>query len=207
MSVGALRHTLFLYASDGELGERMAGFLEGGLDEGDVAAVVATPPHRELLEDALGAASDEVVFFDPRGHYARPEAALAGYDATLRRMVAEGARGVRMFAEMPFDFRDESLPRHRWMAYEAIFNRAFAHHPLWIACGFDERTTPEPVVDDLLRAHPEVIEHGAPRPCEHYADASEIVRTLAPEPVPLPDLPELELGLASDPRRLRGLLA
>jgi anti-sigma regulatory factor (Ser/Thr protein kinase) len=205
MSTAGLRHSLFVYGSDDELATRMLPFLTAGLDAGERVAIVAKAPHRALFEDAFGDGGQDVAFFDPLEHYTRPEAALAGYDAELRRIAANGVRGIRMFAEMPFDFRDEALPRSRWMAYEAIFNRAFAHHPLWLACSYDAQTTPEPIVDELLRTHPEIFDDGRPCPSEHYADPADVVRDLTPEPVSLPDLPELEP--AEDLPRLRRMLA
>jgi anti-sigma regulatory factor (Ser/Thr protein kinase) len=205
MSADTLRHSLFVYGSDDELASRMVPFLAAGLDADELVAIVATPPHRALLEDALGDGSDDVAFFDPLEHYTRPEAALAGYDAALRRVVADGATTIRMFAEMPFDFRDATLPRDRWMAYEAIFNRAFAHHPLWLACSYDRQTTPEPIVETLLRTHPEIFDDGRRQPSEHYVEVSDVVRALTPAPPSLPELAELEL--VEDPRRLRRMLA
>jgi hypothetical protein len=88
MSADTLRHSLFVYGSDDELASRMVPFLAAGLDADELVAIVATPPHRALLEDALGDGSDDVAFFDPLEHYTRPEAALAGYDRGLQRIRA-----------------------------------------------------------------------------------------------------------------------
>jgi anti-sigma regulatory factor (Ser/Thr protein kinase) len=200
--VSALRHNLFLYGEDGELARGMGAFLAEGLDAGETVAVVATPAHRSMFEDELTAAREQVVFMDPHLHYTRPEAAIASYDGELRRLRAGGATSIRIYAELPFDLRQPG-PWDRWMSYEAIFTHAFAHHPLFIVCGYDRRTTPPPLVDDLRRSHPEVMTDTA-RPSADYADPREVVRALARPPRAIPELPLLDVN--DDQRVLRSML-
>jgi anti-sigma regulatory factor (Ser/Thr protein kinase) len=203
MSAASRGHYLFVYDGDDEYATHTGTFLAEGLDNGEVVAAAVSPEHRSMLEDELDGAGEHVVFIDPHEHYVRPEAALAGYDQELRRMVAAGSAGIRMFGELPFDLQQPG-PWDRWMSYEAILTPAFAHHPLRLMCGYDSRTTSEALMRHLLRAHPKVISDTT-RASELYADPADVVRALAREPRSVPELPFLEVG--DDARELRVLLA
>jgi hypothetical protein len=85
-----------------------------------------------------------------------------------------------MYAELPFDLRQPG-PWDRWMTYEAIFTHAFAHHPLFIVCGYDRRTTPAPLVDDLALVAVDVVRALA-RPPRAIPEAG-VLRELRAGPV------------------------
>src|SRR3982074_1761328 len=125
-----MRHSLFVYDDDEGMVGKMAPFLSSGLADGEPAVVVLERPKWELLADALGPDADTIAFFDRGAFYTRPEAVLAGYDATVRRLLGGGASAIRVFGELPHCETDAE--RDRWISYEAILNRAFAHHPGWI---------------------------------------------------------------------------
>jgi anti-sigma regulatory factor (Ser/Thr protein kinase) len=188
-----LDHELFVYGDDSTFSTRLVGLLTSAIEAGDRAVSVVTPRHRELLQDTLGPAREQVLFVDGAMHYTRPLAALAGYDRDMRTLLANGSRSLSVYGEFPFDFEQEE-PWRRWVAYDSILNRAFAHHPLKLTCGYDERVVPAAVMRDVRRAHPG----------EQFVDAPQLVAELRREPEPLPDLRELEP--TQDARTLRRLL-
>jgi anti-sigma regulatory factor (Ser/Thr protein kinase) len=186
---GPMHHDLFVYEDDHELAGRIALFLQEGIDEGSKAIMVVDRRKSELLRDTLGSAGEDVQVIDCASHYTRPEAALADYDATLRQLALDGARSVRLFGELPpLDTEAEYVP---WVAYEAILNRAFAHHPVWITCGYDTRAVPAAVMDGVRRAHPRVLGDTL-RAAPEYSDPAELVRARTPQPVALPQLETLD---------------
>jgi anti-sigma regulatory factor (Ser/Thr protein kinase) len=142
----------------------------------------------EMLADALGSAADTISYVDRDAFYHRPEAAIAGYDRRLRESVRHGAKSVRAFAELPRC--ETALERDSWIAYEAIVNRALAHHPFWVTCGYDAREVPEPLLESGFETHPCVLSDGrAPSP--RYHEPEEVVSSRTPAPLPVTGLHEL----------------
>jgi anti-sigma regulatory factor (Ser/Thr protein kinase) len=188
MTVSATRHDLFLYEDDDRLVDHMAPFLEEGLHEG--AAVIAVLDARKLdvLRHALGARADQVTFMESDECYTRPEAALADYDATLRSLVSAGAPAVRLFGELPTVHGPED--EARWVTYDAILNRAFVRHPVWIMCGYDGRVVSESLLEGARRTHPHL--HGEPGDNADFRDPGDVVRAQAPSAGVLPELWPLE---------------
>jgi anti-sigma regulatory factor (Ser/Thr protein kinase) len=183
-----MEHDLLVYRDDEELARQAGAFLEAAIDEGSEPILVADPHKRELVQDALGTGADGLQLIDSAAHYTRPEAALADYDATLRRLARKGARSMRLFAELP---AWETQPeRERWLAYEAIVNHALAHHPVWIICAYDSRLVPDATIEGMRRTHRHLAGQ-ASQELPEYSDPSGIVRELTPEPLPMPDLEDL----------------
>jgi anti-sigma regulatory factor (Ser/Thr protein kinase) len=201
-----MEHTLFVYGHDQELAERGGRFLQDGLDEGGATIMVVDDRKRELLHDALGSDGGRVRFIDCHAHYTRPEAALADYDLTLRQLVRDGAPHVRLFAELPV--LEDPGEYRRWTAYEAIVNRAFAHHPVSIICGYDTRAVPADVVEDMRRTHPcLLVDPLADSPV--YQEPAEVVRSLAAASAPVMGLAMLDFDgdVSALRRELRALMA
>jgi anti-sigma regulatory factor (Ser/Thr protein kinase) len=82
-----------------------------------------------------------------------------------------------------------STPREweEWTVYEAILNRALAHHPAWVVCPYDSRTLPAPVVERAAQTHPELLADGW-RDSAQYDDPARLAQALAPEPEPVREL-------------------
>jgi hypothetical protein len=185
-----VRHSLLVYDDDARMVGKLAPFLASGLAEGEPAVVVLDGPKWERLAGAVGSDADKVLHMEPDSVYTRPEATLAGYDGTLRRLVRDGARAVRVFGELPRCETDAQ--RNVWLTYEAILNRAFAHHPVWIMCGYDAREVSEPLLDGAFDTHPEVLtDEWAQSP--HYHQPEEVVSSRTPTPAPLSGLHPLPL--------------
>jgi anti-sigma regulatory factor (Ser/Thr protein kinase) len=177
-------------------------FLTAGLADGEPVVAVVDRRKRELLAAALGSEDDKPLYIDRDTFYTRPEAALAGYDGTLRRFLRDGARAVRVFGELP---RCETAAQcDLWLTYEAILNRAFEHHPVWVMCGYDAREVSEQLLDGAVDTHPETLTDGwAPSP--HYHKPEEVVRSRTSSPAPLDGLHTLPLD--GGPRGFRQALS
>ena len=150
-----MRHSLFVYDDDDELVDQMGPFLRSGLTDGERAVAVLDRRKWERLEGALGSVPTNVLYVERDTFYTRPEAALLGYDSTLRRCVRDGANAIRVFAELP---RCETEAEcNLWLTYEAIVNRALEHHPVWVICGYDTREVAGPLLDGAFDTHPETL--------------------------------------------------
>ena len=199
-----MRHELFTYDSDALLAERAVPFLEEGLAEDEAVLAVTTPKRQGLLRERLAAAAGRVAFLDRDEFYTRPEAVLAAYDETLRSRVRGSIAGVRVVAELPIC--ENLLEWRKWMAYEAIVNRALAEHPVWIICAYDTTEVPAEVIDLACRTHPVIAEEqDGTHAHEGYAAPEEIVRALAAPPISGPRL--TPVPVEPDPRRFRDALA
>ena len=198
---GGLRHDALVYDSDEQLVERAAPFLREGLEEGPTIAVL-TRQHWSLLREELGADAEAIAFTDCHDFYVRPVVALAGYDATMTDLHASGATSARVVAEIPLQ------PTHgawsEWISYEAIVNRALAHHPGHIVCVYGTETMPDHVIDAVWRTHPHV-EANASGSHPDYHDPRDVVAAHTAEPGSAPDL--RTLAPTGDPAEFRELLA
>jgi anti-sigma regulatory factor (Ser/Thr protein kinase) len=197
-----MRHSLFVYDDDDGLAGKMVPFLQSGLSDGEPAVVVLERGKWERLAGALGGDADAISFIDRDAFYTRPEAAVAGYDGRLRRFVRDGASAIRVFGELPHCETDAAW--NAWMCYEAILNRAFVHHPVWVVCGYDARDVPESVLDGALETHPEVLTDDWAR-SPHYHGPEEVVSARTPAPVRLAGLHALPVD--GRPRAFRERLS
>jgi anti-sigma regulatory factor (Ser/Thr protein kinase) len=158
------------------------------LADRDAVVVILERRKWELLADALEADADTISYIDRDVFYERPEAAIAGYDQRLREFVRDGAKAVRAFAELPRCETEREWDS--WIAYEAAVNRALAHHPFWVTCGYDKREMPEPLLESGFETHPCVLSDDRTR-SPRYHDPEEVVSSRTPTPVPLSGLHEL----------------
>jgi anti-sigma regulatory factor (Ser/Thr protein kinase) len=177
MTPRAMEHTLFVYGEDEDLAGQIGAFLSAGVQEASATIMVVDGRKSDILRETLGSDRDHVQVIDCTSHYSRPEAAVADYDVTLRRLIRDGSPSVRLFGELP-EFRTtaEYAP---WVAYEAILNRAFAHHPVSIVCGYDTRVVPDEVVEAMHRTHPRVL-GGSERGDPAYEDPAAVVAEHSP---------------------------
>jgi anti-sigma regulatory factor (Ser/Thr protein kinase) len=198
MSLGPSHHNLCFYGEDGELVDRAAPFLAEGLHAREAVVCVVDPRKRALLEDTLGELAPGIAWIDRDGYYTRPEDALAGYDANVRRYLRNGAERVRVFGELPLCH----TPRESdtWILYEALLNPAFAHHPITIVCGLDGREQPDDVVEGSWETHPRTLK-GHWSDNGHYHDPRTVVRARTPQPAEVPALASLPADI--DARKLR----
>jgi anti-sigma regulatory factor (Ser/Thr protein kinase) len=203
MEASLMRHELCLCTGADALAQRTVPFVEEGFEAGEPVIAVLHGEHGTALRDGLGAGADALTLIDPDEHYSRPEAALASYDATLRRLIGGGAPGVRLVGELP-TIRT-AAGWDRWAAYDAILNRAFAHQPVWIVCVYDTETLPEHAVHAARCTHP-VAFGAAGRPNDDYLPPDDVVRARTPATAPLDGLEALEVdGDGAELRRRLGV--
>jgi anti-sigma regulatory factor (Ser/Thr protein kinase) len=177
MSGSPVHHNLFPYDDDGALVDHVARFLLEGLRAREATVLVVDPRKRALLGQVLGDALDEVQYIDRDSYYTRPEDALAGYDAQVRRYLKAGAPRVRVFGELPRCRTQQDSDM--WIMYEALLNPAFAHHPVTIVCGLDAREQPDSVIEGSWETHPRALNEGWSEN-DHYHDPRDIVRARTP---------------------------
>jgi anti-sigma regulatory factor (Ser/Thr protein kinase) len=191
MSAARMRHDLLVHDGEADFEAHVVPFLRAGIADGETVLAVAGSGGHELLADALGPERDAVTFIANDTVYTRPEAALASYDRTLRSLYHRGATTVRAVAVMPVC--ETVADWQRWISYEAIVNRALAHHPAWVVCAYDSRVVDADVVEDLRATHPQL----GGCACHEYRDPAEIVRERACEPdaAPLAQLRSLPLPI------------
>jgi len=184
-----LRHELLLYEDDDRLVDDATAFLAEGVEAGEAVITVLEARKLGIVREALGPRAHDVTWIDLAGHYTRPEAALADYDASVRTLVSDGAPRVRLFGELPA--LESEAQCDAWIAYDAILNRAFDHQPVSILCGYDGRVVPDRVLAAARRTHPRIRGDG---PNAHFGDPAEVVRAHTPAAHPLNGLRPFETG-------------
>ncbi|MFE9750207.1 anti-sigma factor RsbA family regulatory protein [Saccharothrix saharensis] len=147
-------HAAVYYDSYDELLAVVVPFVRGGVDGGEPTVVSLDKVKSDLVRAALPDASN-VEFLVADDLYARPAAAIKSYRELMAAFVADGAQAIRIFGEVP---RSGLGPTWDWWArYEAAVNHIYDEFPLRSMCGYDTRTTPRHVLDDVARTHPFVV--------------------------------------------------
>lgn len=207
-------HEAACYASDDELVATAVPFLVDGVAAGEPSVVSMGERTAALLRSALPAGLP-VTFLPGGPMYARPAGAIRSYRRLLAEHVAAGAAQIRIIGELPPSAFGATWDW--WARYESAINHAYDPFPLWSMCAYDVRTTPAPVLADVLRTHPRTALPGG----RHVANVTYTAperflaepRPSAPDPVqagaPLADLADPSLAEARQAVRdaERGLLS
>ena len=174
-------HVIQLYTSDDFLTRAVGAFVGTGLQQGDGAVVIATPPHVKAITRALGAdvhvdaarARTQLVILDARGcldHFmrdGRPDAekffTIVG--AVLDRVTAAGYPRMRLFGEMVDLLWDHNLPAT--LELEELWNQVLAARGVSLLCAYQidnfDRHAHRGVLHQLTRSHSHLV------PVEDYA--------------------------------------
>jgi anti-sigma regulatory factor (Ser/Thr protein kinase) len=186
----AFRHNAFVYQSQDEYVARSIAFLKEGLEAGEGVLFGDTRDGLAVMREALGPDAEHVAFFDVGSIYTRPARTVAAYYGAFRGQLRT-APSVRAVADVqlgptPADWQE-------WTGYEAITNVAYSHLPVWIVCAYNANGLPDPVLDAVWRTHPEVVTDER-RESDRFEDPRELVRNLAPQLRPLPELRSFSVG-------------
>jgi anti-sigma regulatory factor (Ser/Thr protein kinase) len=192
------RHTAFLYSSDAEYLEAAVGFLHAGLEVGQGALVAAPRDRQALVRRALGSAAEEVGFLDLAAVADRPAQTLAAQYAALYERLRR-FRAMRLLIGVEPGPPRDGWPD--WLGYEAALERTLASMPVWALCGYDAGAAPAPLLDAIVRGHPELLD-GA-RPHGPHADLAVLLGELTPPPRPLPEVRSVAGGAGPEALRER----
>jgi anti-sigma regulatory factor (Ser/Thr protein kinase) len=185
-----LRHDALVYDSDDDLVGAVVPYLEAGIASGGPTVAVMTRSKWGILREALGPLGDQVSYTDCDAFYTRPIKAIAAYDATLRSHAAAGHPPVRVVGELPWGPTEREW--REWTGYEALLNRALAHHDVTVLCTYNAGVLPGRLVAAAFQTHPQVV-HGSPEVNGLYEYPEELLRALAMPAIDVPDLPPLQL--------------
>ncbi len=172
-------HVVQFYGHDGELAERVSGYLRGALEGGGVAIVIATPEHRDAFEARLGQAGIDLAAARDDGAYltldaagtlrqimgdASPERQTldgAAFDrvigALIRQAAADG-RPVRAYGELVALLWDDGLVNAA-AQLEALWDQLNRRHPFSLFCGYraDSVTREIDAFAEVCRLHHAVV--------------------------------------------------
>jgi anti-sigma regulatory factor (Ser/Thr protein kinase) len=186
-----LRHSALVYDSQDEYLTCAVPFLREGLEAGEGAIVAHTKPGLAMMREALGADAEHVTFVDVSAAYTRPARTLASYHEVF---ALELQKTPRLRAVADVQFGPDPAEWNLWTGYEAVFNRAFAHLPVWVWCSYNADGTPDPIIEGVWQTHPEVVDGEASAPSEHYEDAEDLLRRITPPPEPIAELRSVPFG-------------
>jgi hypothetical protein len=151
LEVGPRDHVVQFYNDDGELTERVGGYLSEAVLDGGVAVVIATAAHRAAFEARLADAGADVAAATARGVYlafdaeetlamfmagGRPD--RAGFEETVGSLIATTVRGgapVRAYGEMVALLWDDGLVGAA-IELEALWNELAGRYPFSLFCAY-----------------------------------------------------------------------
>jgi DcmR-like sensory protein len=181
----ALRHNALVYETNDDYLAHAVPFLKAGIEAGEGAIVANTKPGLAMMREALGPEAARVTFVDVSGAYTRPAQTLAAYHQVYAAQLRKTPT-LRAVADVQFgpDPNEWDL----WTGYEAVFNRSFGHLPAWVLCSYDANGTPDRVIEDVWRTHPEVVAGDNWTTGDRYEDPDHLLRRITPAPAPLTGL-------------------
>jgi hypothetical protein len=196
-----IRHDLFVYDTDDAFAAQLARYLVAGLEADERLMVVVGTRMQVLVREALGATIEGITFEDPAVVYTRPEAAIAMFDAVVGTSAEASEPAIRAYGELPVCTTREEWDA--WIVYESIVNHAMVGRIGTLMCGYDTRTVPASVVQQMRRAHRVVLD-GAWRISPDYEEPEVLVRELQPAFERVTGLRSLDVA---EPARLQDRLA
>ena len=116
---------------------------------------------------------------------------MATCEASVRKSEEALDAGIRVYGELPIC--ETQAEWNRWMAYESLANRVFAHRPVVLMCGYDRRVVPEAVVHQAWQTH-RVVHASVWQLSREYEEPEVLVPSLEPPFEPLPGLRSLPIG-------------
>jgi anti-sigma regulatory factor (Ser/Thr protein kinase) len=197
----AFAHEALLYAGDESFLNGAMPFVREGLEAEEPTLLVLNADKLDSIKNQLNGDGERVLFADMAEVGANPARIIPAW----RRFVdAYGGNGrpVRGIGEPIWHGRapDELVECQR---HEALLNVAFAEDSSFrLLCPYDTTTLDDAVIEEAVRSHPVVVEHGARRTSAAYRGVSAFA---APFDEPLPAPPATVQELAFDAETLAGL--
>jgi anti-sigma regulatory factor (Ser/Thr protein kinase) len=180
-------HEAALYDSDVALLEIVVPFLEEALRVGDPAVVALDERGNDLVRAALHEPS-AVLVVDGFAQHRRPANTVRAYRELFSEQVAAGARQIRVVGNVPHP--GARAPWDWWARYEAAINRLYGEFPVWGICPYDTRSTPERVLDEVVRTHPFLARAGLHVSNPRFEDPETfLAHPRRPSPDPLEQTP------------------
>ncbi len=149
--VGPRDHVVQFYNDDGELTERVGGYLREAVLDGGVAIVIATAAHRAAFEARLADAGVDVTAAAGRGAYLAFDAAetlgrfmidgrpdRAGFEDAVGTLIAATVRNgapVRAYGEMVALLWDDGFVGAA-IELEALWNELGGRYPFSLFCAY-----------------------------------------------------------------------
>jgi anti-sigma regulatory factor (Ser/Thr protein kinase) len=153
---GGFRHEAAIFATDDELIATVVPFLAEGISAGEPTLLSLKARQQHLIFSALGDTHDVTVVPHDQ-HYGHPATALHANHQMFTRYLQDGAKRVRMVAEVPHS----GNAWESWSTYEAVINHYYAALSLWGICLYDTREASGEIIDDVLALHPGLASPGA----------------------------------------------
>ena len=151
LDVGTGHHVVQFYNDDGELTNRVGGYLGEAVLDGGVAIVIATAAHRVAFASRLAEAGVDVAAAVERGVYLALDAAEtlggfmidgqpdgAGFEQSVGSLIAAAVRGgapVRAYGEMVALLWDDGLVGAA-IELESLWNELGCRYPFSLFCGY-----------------------------------------------------------------------
>jgi anti-sigma regulatory factor (Ser/Thr protein kinase) len=169
---GFFQHEALVYRTPDELLAGTVPFVQAGLSADEPVLVAVPPANMELIQAALGAPADRVLFVDMTEAGRNPGRIIP---AVLHSFVSRHApRRVRMIGE-PIWAGRSAAEYPACVQHEALINLAFADSDLTILCPYDARRLTGAVLTDARRTHPVIATGDGRRASEAYAAPHSVV--------------------------------
>ena len=149
-TVSGYIHEVGFYDSDADFRALIVPFAHDSVAAAEPLILAYDTHKTELLHDWLDDLPD-VEFVTEAAPYANPAKALASWRGVVQDKLAAGARRVRIAGDVPHP--GYGIPFSGWDRYEAAFDRALGHLPIWAPCLYDTRIAPTEVIEAALSSH------------------------------------------------------
>jgi anti-sigma regulatory factor (Ser/Thr protein kinase) len=159
-------HEALLYGDTDEYAAGNGDFVHSGLEAGEPVLVAVPASHIALLHDALGKDAAEVSFIDMTALGRNPSRIIPA----VRDWVDEQPPGRVRFVGEPIWAGRSARETVEATRHEALINLAFADTTASILCPYDTRALDERVIAEASCTHPVLVQDGARRPSDRYAD-------------------------------------
>jgi anti-sigma regulatory factor (Ser/Thr protein kinase) len=182
-SVDEFVHPALLYRNDEEYLAGTVPFVREGLAAGEPVAVAVPGPNLQLIRDALGAESDQVLLRDMTVAGRNPGRIIP--TVLLAFANAHPGRRVRLIGE-PIWAGRSTVEYPACAQHEALINAAFAGRPATILCPYNTESLDPAWIEDAYKTHPVMLDTAHRFDSAHYDDP---VAVAAGFNQPLPDPP------------------